>query len=273
MMWGFPYALLFLLGALPLIIFLHSLRPRGLRLRTTTYFIWERVLKERPLATRLGWLLRKNLLLILQILAASVLIAALADPSLLSFGAPAGDIVVVMDLSASMKAKGRSATRFESARQEFSSLVDRLGSEQRMMVIGAGPQPRVLAPFTTDKRRLREIGRTLTATDAPARVKEAILFAHAFLKKGSPDRVVVITDGAFEGAGDFTWQTAHLRLVSIDGGNQNVGIIAFEARRRRNRPSELEIMVHVKNFTSKTVRAPLTVTLADKTLRREQIEV
>ena len=89
------------------------------------------MLKERPLATRLGWLLRKNLLLILQLLAAIVLIAALADPSLTSFGAPAGDTVVVMDLTASMKAKGPGGTRFDAARRELLSLVDGLPAERR----------------------------------------------------------------------------------------------------------------------------------------------
>src|SRR5918996_5662414 len=102
MQWGAPYALLIAFGAVPLILFLHSLRPRGAKVRTTALFIWERVLKERPLATRLGWLLRKNLLLILQLLAAIVLIAALGDPSLLRFGRQAGDTVVVVDLTASM---------------------------------------------------------------------------------------------------------------------------------------------------------------------------
>ena len=131
MLWGVPSALLVILGAVPLILFLHSLRPRGLKVRTTALFIWERVLKERPLATRLGWLLRKNLLLILQLLAAILLIAALADPSLLHFGAPAGDTVVVMDLTASMKAKGPAGTRFDAARREFLSLVDALPADRK----------------------------------------------------------------------------------------------------------------------------------------------
>ena len=64
------------------------------------------MLKQRPLATRLGWLFKKNLLLLLQILAAYMLIAALADPSLLHFGAASGDLIVVVDLSASMQARG-----------------------------------------------------------------------------------------------------------------------------------------------------------------------
>ena len=122
MRWSLPSALAPARRGVAADLFLHSLKPQRTEVGTTTFFLWERVLRERPLATRLGWLLRKNLLLILQFLAALVLIAALADPSLLHFGAPSGDIVVVMDLSASMKAKGRGGTRFDAARREFLSL-------------------------------------------------------------------------------------------------------------------------------------------------------
>ena len=59
MFWGVPQALLLLAGAIPLILFLHSLKPKGIKVGTTTLFLWERVLKEQPLATRLGWLSRR----------------------------------------------------------------------------------------------------------------------------------------------------------------------------------------------------------------------
>jgi Ca-activated chloride channel family protein len=273
MFWNVPYALLLVLGAVPLILFLHSLKPKGLKVNTTALFIWERVLKQRPLATRLGWLFRKNLLLMLQIIAACLLIAALADPSLLHFGAPSGDLVVVVDLSASMKARGPAGSRFDAARKEFLSLVDAMPSGQKMMVIGAGAQARLIVPFTADKQRLREAGRNLAATDAPGRVKEAILFAHAFLKRNSPDHVLVITDGAFNGAEDFTRQAAHLRFIKVEGGKDNVGIVGFEVRRHTDHPSQYEVMVHVKNFTTKTIHAPLTITLGEQTLVQEPIDV
>ena len=273
MVWAVPYALLLFFGAVPLILFLHSLKPKGLKVSTTTLFLWERVLKQRPLATRIGWLFRKNLLLILQILAACLLIAALADPSLLHFGAPSGDMVVVVDLSASMKARGPSGTRFEAARKEFLSLVDELSSGQKMMLIGAGAQTRLIVPFTADKQRLRDAGRSMVATDVSGRIKEAILFAHAFLKRGSPDHVVVISDGAFAGAEDFARQAAHLRFIKVDGGRDNVGIVGFEVRRHADRSSQYEVMVHLRNFTAKAIRAPLTVTLGDTTLVRESIDI
>src|SRR5437773_11411345 len=124
MLWGLPSALLLRAGANPLILFLHSLKPRGRKITTSTMFLWERVLRERPLGTRLGWLLRKNLLLILQLLAATALIVALADPLLRHFGGLSGDIVVVVDLSASMRAKGKSGSRFDAARRELQPLVN-----------------------------------------------------------------------------------------------------------------------------------------------------
>ncbi len=273
MLWGLPYALLLLAGAIPLILFLHSLKPRGLKIGTTTMFLWERVLRERPLGTRLGWLLRNNLLLILQILAAVALIVALADPSLRNFGSTSGDVVAVLDLSASMKAKGKSGSRFDAARRQFLALVDELRGSQKMMVIGAGAQPRLLVPFTGDKRRLRELARDLEATDAPGRVKDAILFAHAFLKRDSSDQVVVISDSAFNGAEEFIKAAAHYRFVNVAGGTDNIAIVGFEVRRHPEQPASAEIMVHVRNFTAKAVRVPLVLTTGENILKRETIEV
>ncbi len=273
MLWGLPAALLLLAGAIPLILFLHSLKPRGLKIATTTMFIWQRVLRERPLGTRLGWLLRKNLLLILQLLAACALIVALADPSLFHIGPRSGDLVVVLDLSASMKAKGKDGSRFDNARREFNSLIDKLSSEQKMLVIGAASEPRLLAPFTADKRRLRQLARTLTPTDGPGKITEAILFAHGFLKRASADHVTVISDGAFAGAEEYSAAAAaHLRLIKVAGGSDNIAIVGFEVR-RQPAGGPAQILVHVRNFTAKAVRLPLALSLDGKEILRQEIDI
>lgn len=273
MIWGFSQAFLFLLGAFPLILLLHSLRPRGIKVSTTALFLWERVLKERPVGKRIGWLFRQNLLLLLQLLIALLLIAALADPSLLHFGTRAGDTVAVIDLSASMKARGRSGSRMDGARREFLSVVDALPSGEKMMVIGAGPIPRILSPLTADKKRLRELGRSLEATDAPGQVKEAILFAHSFLKRGGYDRVVVFSDGAFDGAEDLPWHTPQLRLVWVEGRNENVGITGFEFRRVPSRVDQYEIMVQVKNFTAHPIETSLALTMGEKPWAQSELSI
>ena len=273
MRWGLPLSFLLLSGVIPLILFLHSLRPRGIRVRTTALFIWEKLLKERPVGKKLGWLLRNHLLLILQLLAASLLVAALADPSLLYYGAPAGNAVAVIDLSASMKAKGRAGSRFDAARKELLSLIDGMASDQKMMLLGAGPVPQVLLPFTGDKRKLRELARTLQPTDAPAPVKEAVLIGHSFLRRGSNDRVVVFTDTAFDGAEELPWNSAQLRLVRVEGGNRNVGITGFEIRRFTGGSRRSEIMVRVKNFSPDPIRTPLTLKMGERELAQAELDL
>src|ERR1051325_4014961 len=274
MIWGFPQALLAVFGAVPLILFLHSLKPKGTPVNSTTLFLWERVVKERPLGTRIGWLLRKNLLLILQILAASLLILALSDPSLVGIGSPAGDLVVVVDLSASMKARGSTyETRFDAARRELDSLIDSLGSRRRMMVIGAGMQPRLIAPFSSDKSRLKELARGLVATDGPGRVKDAILFAYAFLKRGTADRVILISDGAFAGAETVSSDAAHMQVIRVEGGRNNVGIVGFDVRRRVDRPSEYQIFLRLRNYAEKPAVVPLSLTAGEKIIEREAVSI
>lgn len=273
MQWGAPYFFILLLAAIPLILFLHSLRTKGKSVRTTTLFLLERILEEQPLGKRLGWLLKNNLLLLLQIIAALLLITALADPSLLGYGQQLGDTVVVVDTSASMKSKGPSGSRFEAARQALLSLIDAKPSDQRMMVIEAGPIPRVLLPFTSERGKIEALARGLKPTDAPAKVKEAVLFAHSFLRRGSSDQVVVFSDGVFEGIEDLPWHSSSLRWVKVEGGKDNVGILGFEFRRIPASASEYEIMIRVQNFTDRTVRAPLILMVGAKRLVSEVVEI
>jgi hypothetical protein len=273
MRWGTPYSFLLLLGAVPLILLFHSLKPRGIKVSTTTLFLWERILKDRPIGKRVGWLVRRNLFLLLQILICLMLIVALADPFVFGRGFSLGDKIVVLDMSASMKARGPSGSRFDTAQKELLALIDTMGPNQRMMVIGAGPTPRVLIPFGSDKKRLKRLVRELEPSDAPVSVKQSILFAHSFLGKGGQDQVVVLSDGAFDGGEELPWGSGHLRLVRIDGGGENVAIIAFNIRRLSTTLSQYEMMVVIKNFASRPLTTPMTTSMGERVLARETLQL
>ena len=268
MLWLFPAAFLFLLGAVPLILLLNSLRPRGPRVPVTALFLLEKVLRERPIGRRLGWLWRRNLPLILQLLAAVAVIIALAGPALLGVGGGGRDLVVVVDVSASMKAAGEAGSRWNAARDELLSRIDGLGGNDRMMIIAAGAAPEVVQPFTRDRARLRQAAEGLAATDAEAPVKEAVLLAHTFLKRQGPHRVVVITDGAFKDIEELPLSASYLELVQVRGGVDNVGILGFQFRRVAGEADEYEAMVVVQNFTERPVHAPLIVTVSDRVVSR-----
>ena len=106
-----------------------------------------------------------------------------------------------------MKARGQLGNRV-SRRREKSFCHWLMACRRVKRLCSSAPAPRRVSSF-----RLRRTSKgsaswrdDISATDASGRMKEAILFAHAFLKRDSPDRVVVISDGAFAGAEDYSRQ-------------------------------------------------------------------
>ena len=80
---------------------------------------------------------------------------ALARPVVTVMGHGAQKVIVVLDTSASMKARDVSPSRFEVARSQAASLVARLGEGAETMVIESGVQPRVSAALGRDLEDVR----------------------------------------------------------------------------------------------------------------------
>src|SRR4030095_4518036 len=56
-------------------------------------------------------------------------------------------------------------------------------------------------------------------------------------------------------------------------GKDNVAIVGFEVRRHPEQSAPVEIMVHVRNYTARAMRVPLVLTLGERTLMRQEIEI
>src|SRR5262249_61429932 len=110
----------------------------------SSLLLWSAALRDREASTFFQRLHRDPLLL-LQLLALLALALALARPVATVMGQGARKVVVVLDTSASMKARDVSPSRFEVARAGAASLVRGLGEGAEVMVIEAGVQPKVTA--------------------------------------------------------------------------------------------------------------------------------
>src|SRR6267143_852292 len=99
---------------------------------------------------------------------------ALARPVATVMGQGARKVVVVLDTSASMKARDVPPSRFEVARAGAVALVRGLGEGAEVMVIEAGVQPKVTAALARDRERALAAIRAAQARDLPTRVQEAV---------------------------------------------------------------------------------------------------
>ncbi|MDH3603892.1 MAG: BatA and WFA domain-containing protein, partial [Candidatus Tectomicrobia bacterium] len=201
MTWLNPAAFAFLLS-IPIIIALHSLRYRRRDVQVSTLFLWEQVMREAHGSLGLRRLVQ-NLPLLLQLLLALLLTAALANPALTQSVAQSKDIILVLDISASMQTRTPQGTRFDTARRHALEVLGTLPSGRQMAVIAAGRQPRVVTFFTDETALLRQAITALQPTEAPGNMREAILLALSFTQGRKSQEVVVIGDGAYRRLDDL----------------------------------------------------------------------
>jgi hypothetical protein len=269
MTWLNPAGFAFL-AVVPLIILLHTLRYRRRDVQISTLFLWERVLREAHGTLGIRRLVQ-NLPLLLQILLAVLLAVALAQPALTKAVTESKDIILVLDVSASMQTRTPSGTRFAQAQKQALSIVDALPSDRQMALIAAGHQPQVLVFFTREKELLRQAITAARVSDAPGNMREAVLLALSFTQGNKAQEVVVIGDGAYGQLTALDFPRDQLRHMRIDGGEKNVGITRLAFRRMPGAHEQYEALIAVKNFSKQPVDTPVHLTMRQRRLFERQL--
>lgn len=258
MTWLNPAAFAFL-ALIPAVLLLHALRHRRRDVRVSTLFLWESVLREAHGSLGLQRLVQ-NLPLLLQLLLVCVLTAALANPVLTTSVAENKDIVLVLDVSASMQTRTPQGSRFAQAQQRALEVLQNLPSGRQMALITAGRQPQVVAFFSAEKALLRAAILQVQPTDAPGNMRDAVLLALSFTQGSGTQEVVIIGDGAYGAMLDLDLQRGQIRHIQVAGGDKNVGIIRMALRKVLEAPEAYEVLIAVKNFAAQPVEVPLQVT-------------
>ena len=256
-----PGALFLAALAVPIVVF-YILKIRLRRVPVSTLLFWQQIFEEKKRRS-LWQRLRHLLSLILQLAFLCLLVFALADPIFRWQQARARRIVVVVDNSSSMNAGDVLPTRLDAAKAEGLKLIDgmRLGDE--LAIIAAGAQPRVACGLTDHERTLREALESIVPVDGPTRVGGAVALARRLLSDSEKIRkVVILTDGGFEGAGDLARQD-DVEWISVGKKTGNVGITRLQARRSLLDPIGYEILVEVCNASDEPVSVRLELDLDD----------
>src|SRR5262249_51569123 len=144
-------ALWWLLLAGPIIL-LYLLRIRRQRLVVPSTLLWRRALDEIE-ATVPFKRLRRNLLLLLQLLVLAVIVLSLAPPALHSPDLVSPSTVIVIDATASMGARdenGGRASRLDRAKQLAREMIQGLGGGRRAALVDAASKATIMSPLTGD---------------------------------------------------------------------------------------------------------------------------
>jgi hypothetical protein len=184
----------FLALTLPAIVAMYFLRIRRPTRIVPALNLWPEQVRDRQASV--PWQrLRFSWLLLLQLLAAAVLVAAAVQPVLSAGTSLARHSVVLIDVSASMQARDVQPSRLDEARREVGSIIDQLGPQDRMTLVAVGPSPRIVASLVGDRDALHRALNGLAPSNGAADLSAALTLAAGLVRPGDDARAYLFSDG------------------------------------------------------------------------------
>lgn len=256
-------ALWFLLFAAPIIL-LYMLKMRRQERPISSTLLWSQVLQDIRASTPFQRL-RRNLLLILQLLILALLVWALVRPLIKARARRGRSIVLILDSSGSMLSEEEDGTRFSRARSEALELIKNMGAkgQDEMMIIQVGSRAIQRRAFASDKNLLASTIASLQATAEPTNISEALVLAQSTIKDKPGGVIHLLSDGAI---GDLTLKEelkGKVVFTSLGKTGDNLAIVALDVRRIPALAGAYQIFTTVKNFSKEPKSFILSLSLEE----------
>jgi hypothetical protein len=177
---------------------LYILKLRRRRISVPFAQLWYRVLKERT-SDSLFKRMKRLISLLVQLAFIFLLVASLGNPKLSSSMIEERRVVMLIDTSASMKARDIDGnTRMNAALSQARKIIAGLNNADSMMIVRMDAQITPVTRFTSDPKELLSAIGNLKASDTRADLSRGLQFAKDALAGRKNPMLILIGDGAYE---------------------------------------------------------------------------
>jgi hypothetical protein len=252
--------------AIPLLLLLYFLKLKRREVVVSSTLLWKRAVQDLQVNAPFQKL-RRNILLLLQLLALLAMLLALAGPILALSRGPGQRYVILIDRSASMNATDVEPTRLAAAKEQARTFVESLRSgsvislrdaSDHAMVIAFDRHAKVMCNFTSDKRQLLAAIDAIAPSDGVSRLGEAVTVARAFAQSPgvegtirtaeTPAQLVLFSDGRIRDLETIVVGPDELVFHRIGEAQDNVAVTAMNARRSYEQPEQVEVFASLANY-------------------------
>jgi hypothetical protein len=271
--------------AVPLLVLLYFLKLKRREEVVSSTFLWKRAVQDLQVNAPFQRI-RRNLLLLLQLLAVAAILLALAGPVLALRPGAGRRYVVLIDRSASMQATdGAEAgsgtkTRLDQAKQEAKRFVESLafrwtfggvGGSDQVMVVAFDEHPKVMCTFTSDKRQLMQGIDSIEPVDRLSCLAEVLTVARAFTSSPGTEannrtseqtpRLILFSDGRIRDLGQITAGKEDLTFYCMGRSGENQAVTAMQARRPYDGPDKVRVFAALANFQDTAITTDVQVSI------------
>lgn len=257
---------------IPVVVLFYLLkRKRVVRVVPST-ILWQKFLAETQ-ASAPFQRLRKNWLLLLQILLLILAILALARPYFAAKAKGGRVLVAIIDASASMQTTDAQPSRFERARKQALDLVASLAPEDKMTVLLAGGHTEVKQSETSNKAALRRAIENSQPGDTPTHLSEALKLAETLIQSNPKAEIHLFSDGAVGSLDEFANKA--LPLVYHKSGERgvNVGIVNLDVRSNPDNPTQRAVFATLLNASTNAQQVQAQLEFEGTVLEVKSVEL
>lgn len=257
------WPLLFLM-AVPVIIILYLLKPKGVDHLVSSNLLWQKLLKNQHSKTFIEKFIH-NILMYLQLLILLLFIISFMSPYVNVDNTQGGRVVFLIDTSASMQHdNGRGKQRIEEAIQTACDYVEASRNTTFSIVTNDLMGTDLLAVGISDKASVIDVLQGITCSDASGSLKSAQNVVETLCMQidetgdGELAHLIVLTDGS--GAEDAMFYTEHMGADLLVAGDA-VSNIANEFTVYTRTETGTDVVTQVTNYSA--VAASFDVSLYD----------
>lgn len=252
------------------ILVLYILRLRRRKVEVPAVLLWTQVLQD--FQANVPWQrLRKHWLLLVQLLAALLLVLGVSQPYTRAWMYSGEAHVLVLDGSASMLATDVSPNRFEQARAMAREYIQKMPPGDQAAVVLAGTRPRVLCGLTYNRPELLRTLRNAGPTETGANFAESLALAAAMLTPFAAPTIEVFTDGGFPEPRDIDTGRATLQYHIIGNPAENAGIVAVDLREDSDAPGRFDLFVVIRHNSTRERRCTVEIWRDDNLIDAQEV--
>jgi Ca-activated chloride channel family protein len=238
---------------IPVILLLYFMRPKRQERVISSTLLWQQALQDLQ-ASRPWQRLRITPLLLLQILAAIVIVLVLARPATFIRSPIGGDTIIILQTSASMQATDVAPSRFEEAKNRVADLIDSLGPDDHLSIITMGRTPQVLISASSDKGSLMARLQHTRVTNEDADLEQALSLATSLATGHTDTQILVIGDGHVLPPDQILQIPFSVRYLQVGTDAANAALLALASRTIRG---NLVSLAQVANYSHQQRSLPV----------------
>ncbi|MES2657597.1 MAG: BatA and WFA domain-containing protein [Verrucomicrobiota bacterium] len=214
-------AFLWILAALAPLVAIYFLKIRPRRLPVNAFFLWNQIFEERR-ASSLFQRLRDLISLLLLALVIAALAIAAAGPRFSQDDKR--DLLIVIDVSPSMRAKVGGRETIQQAKNRAREIIRALNGTRRAALATSSGELRFLCHLSSAPKDLLDALARVEVSDMPV-TSAAIRSLNAFsASSGSGHRVLLLTDGH----GGWEGLSPGIEVIRLGGTAPNAGLVAAD---------------------------------------------